>query len=192
MQNEQTKSNLIWLNLTNSQIDMSNNNRNYDQWILGNLNFMGYYRVNYDEENWRKIIQQLKNNHLVFSPTERAALIYDAFTLARVGYVDYSVALELTSYLVKERDYVPWKSFFKSITYLDNMLSSSSCYGLFQDYCAKQINDIYTRLGWQDKGVFMERLLRTHVIKYAAYFEVDDAVEKSKIKFELYMNGTAK
>ena len=151
---------------------------------------MGYYRVNYDEANWRRIVQQLKSDHSVFLPTERAALIYDAFTLARVGYLNYSIALELTSYLGKEQDYVPWKSFFKSVTYLDNMLSSSSCYGQFQDYCAKQINAIYSRLGWNDTGVFMERLLRTHVIKYAAYFEVDDAVEKAKLIFEKYMNGS--
>jgi acyl-coenzyme A synthetase/AMP-(fatty) acid ligase len=83
LQNEQGTTNLIWLNLTDNQVELYNSNRNYDQWILGNLNFMGYYRVNYDEFNWRKIIQQLKTNHLVFSPTERAALIYDAFTLAR-------------------------------------------------------------------------------------------------------------
>jgi hypothetical protein len=104
--------------------------------------------------------------------------------------LDYSIALELTSYLNRELDYVPWKSFFKSITYLDNMLSYSSCYGLFQEYCGRQINDIYSRLSWQDKGDFMERLLRTHVIKYAAYFEVEDAVEKAKFKFKHFVNGT--
>ena len=54
------------------------------------------------------------------------------FFLIRIGYVDYSIALDLASYLVNEEDYVPWKSYFKSITYIDNLLSTSSCYGLFQ------------------------------------------------------------
>lgn len=44
---------------------------------------MGYYRVNYDKQNWLKIIVQLKEDHTVFTPTERAALIFDSFTLAR-------------------------------------------------------------------------------------------------------------
>lgn len=45
---------------------------------------MGYFRVNYDKENWLKIIAQLKHNHTVFSATERAALIFDSFTFARL------------------------------------------------------------------------------------------------------------
>ncbi len=44
---------------------------------------MGYYRVNYDKQNWLKIIDQLKEDHTVFTSTERAALIFDSFTLAR-------------------------------------------------------------------------------------------------------------
>ena len=110
-------------------IPAENNN---DKWIFGNINYMGYFRVNYDNENWYRIIEQLKSDYNVFSTTERAGLIFDSFTLARAGHIDYIIPLELASYLAKETEYVPWKSFFKSITYLDNLLSSSTCYGLFQ------------------------------------------------------------
>ena len=61
-----------------------NNLENENKWILGNLNYMGYFRVNYDKQNWMKIINQLKVDHTVFSPTERAGLIFDSFTLARL------------------------------------------------------------------------------------------------------------
>lgn len=33
-----------------------------DNYILANMDFSGFYRVNYDIENWNMIIQQLKNN----------------------------------------------------------------------------------------------------------------------------------
>jgi aminopeptidase N len=59
----------------------------------------------------------------------------------------------------------------------------------YQEYSAKQINDIYQKLGWEDKGQFLERLLRSHVIKYSSYFELDDAIEKAKAKFEEYLDG---
>jgi hypothetical protein len=123
---------LVWINYTQASIVVPLENNNQHKWLLGNLNFMGYFRVNYDRENWLKIIDQLKRNHLVFSATERAALIFDSFTFARllinfrkifffnpidclkffklrVGYVDYSIALDLASYLINEEDYVPWK-----------------------------------------------------------------------------------
>ena len=123
---------LVWINYTQASIVLPLENNNQHKWLLGNLNFMGYFRTNYDRENWLKIIDQLKRDHLVFSATERAALIFDSFTFARfkfrkekylfflidylkkffqlrVGYVDYSIALDLASYLINEEDYVPWK-----------------------------------------------------------------------------------
>lgn len=75
------------MNLTDSQIEIPLNDKNLENWIFGNLNFMGYFRVNYDEQNWLKIIDQLKLDHTAFTATERAALIYDGFTLARYIYL---------------------------------------------------------------------------------------------------------
>lgn len=31
-------------------------------WLLGNINQTGYFRVNYDLQNWKLLIQQLHNN----------------------------------------------------------------------------------------------------------------------------------
>lgn len=33
-----------------------------DEWVLLNIDVMGYYQVNYDEDNWRKIQTQLQTN----------------------------------------------------------------------------------------------------------------------------------
>lgn len=182
------KENLIWMNETKATI-IEPYDENENKWFIGNIDFMGYYRVNYDTENWHKIIVQLKKDHTVFSPIERAVLIFDSFTFARVGYVDYSIALDLASYLVNEEDYVPWKSYFKSISYLDNLLATSSCYGLFQKYGNNQLQKIYEKLGWNDEGTFLERLLRTHILKYSAYFENEDATEMSKEIFNDFINN---
>lgn len=32
------------------------------EWVLLNVNVTGYYQVNYDEGNWRKIQNQLQKN----------------------------------------------------------------------------------------------------------------------------------
>ena len=34
-------------------------------WIKGNSGMFGYYRVNYDPDNWNALIQQLTANHSV-------------------------------------------------------------------------------------------------------------------------------
>lgn len=38
---------------------------NADQWVLANINVVGYYRVNYDEGNWVKLLNALRNKHTV-------------------------------------------------------------------------------------------------------------------------------
>lgn len=35
-------------------------------WYIGNLMQYGYYRVNYPEENWYNLINQLKTDHTVY------------------------------------------------------------------------------------------------------------------------------
>ena len=50
-------------------------------WIKANINQSGFYRVNYDAAMWRMLTQLMTTKHTTFSPTDRAQLIDDAFTL---------------------------------------------------------------------------------------------------------------
>ncbi|KAF0028789.1 hypothetical protein F2P81_017894 [Scophthalmus maximus] len=53
-------------------------------WLLGNINQTGYFRVNYDLQNWKLLIQQLHTSPQIISVGNRAGLIDDAFNLARI------------------------------------------------------------------------------------------------------------
>lgn len=80
-----------------------------DSWVLVNTVGRGYYRVNYDLENWNAIIKQLKTNHEVFPYSTRAILLDDVLNLARMQMLNYSIAFDLLSYLIdKEVTLHPW------------------------------------------------------------------------------------
>lgn len=64
--------------------------------------------------------------------TDRANLLDDAFNLARAGLLGYEVALDMTSYLSKEEDYLPWKSAVSGLSYLSSMLEFTGDYYLIQ------------------------------------------------------------
>lgn len=34
-------------------------------WMVANLNVVGYYRVNYDDMNWKRLLQTLQKTHTV-------------------------------------------------------------------------------------------------------------------------------
>lgn len=49
-------------------------------WLLGNINQTGYFRVNYDLQNWKRLIQQLHSNPNVNPPCLSAPLFSHFFT----------------------------------------------------------------------------------------------------------------
>lgn len=59
---------------------------NSSSWLLLNLNVSGYFRVNYNQENWDQLLNQLSTNHEVHgavrgqrvAPTPCAPLSADA------------------------------------------------------------------------------------------------------------------
>uniref|UniRef100_A0A4W4GQF0 Aminopeptidase n=1 Tax=Electrophorus electricus TaxID=8005 RepID=A0A4W4GQF0_ELEEL len=81
-----------------------------DEWVMLNVNLTGYYRVNYDSENWERILEQLRTDHQVIPEMNRAQIVDDAFNLARAGIIPVALALNTTVFLSKETSYIPWES----------------------------------------------------------------------------------
>ena len=87
-----------------------------------NVDFKGYYRVHYNQNNWNGLAKQLKQNHSVFSPADRAQLIDDSFALSRAGLMGACTALDLAEYLDQEQDSVPWNAMIDSVGYINTLL----------------------------------------------------------------------
>jgi len=50
----------------------------------------------------------------------------------RAKQLSYELAFNLTSYLHREHDYVPWAAFFDAVGFIAGMLSTSDAYGPLQ------------------------------------------------------------
>ena len=93
------------------------------------LAIAGYYRVNYDSQNWNLLTQQLIKNHSAISVINRAQILDDALKFAEAGHLDYETALNLTRYLERETDYVPWDAALSNLNYISSMMMRTSGYG---------------------------------------------------------------
>ncbi len=62
----------------------------------------------------------------------RAQLINDAVKLAHSGYLKYSTALSVSSYLQYELEYIPWMAGFNVFGYLNDMLRRTGSYDKFK------------------------------------------------------------
>ncbi|XP_059809077.1 aminopeptidase N-like isoform X2 [Hypanus sabinus] len=112
-------------------------------WVLANIDVVGYYRVNYDERNWKNLIKQLETNHKVIPVLNRAQIIDDSFNLARAEYRNTTSALETTRYLTKEREYIPWEAALNNLAYLRVMLDRSDVFGNMRKYMLQQVTPLY-------------------------------------------------
>lgn len=129
----------------------------HTNWIKGNAGMFGYYRVNYDLDNWKDLTQQLNTNHTVFSTSERAGLIDDAFMLSRAGLLNQSIALNLTQYMVNERDYLPWRTLLDNLGYIESRIETKPVYSDYKKYLLKLMKNQLAATTWEDTGLPLEK-----------------------------------
>lgn len=82
--------------------------------------------MNYDTELWTQLVKQLNVSHDVIHVMNRAQLIDDSFNLARAGMLDYNVALNLSTYLQAEDDYIPWYTAIECFSYVVERMRRSA------------------------------------------------------------------
>ncbi|XP_050459308.1 aminopeptidase N-like isoform X2 [Cataglyphis hispanica] len=99
-------------------------NRTSNQWIIFNLQQTGYYRVNYDKENWKLISRYLKSkNYINIHVLNRAQIIDDAFHLMLAQQIEPSLFWDIVTYLEQETDYVAWYPMFKALEYMSRVFT---------------------------------------------------------------------
>jgi aminopeptidase N len=89
--------------------------------------------VLYNEKNYKLLTNYLKSeNHSNIHPLNKAQLLDDSLNLARAGVLNYSTALDLTTYLERETDFIPWVSYFRALTFLNSRLTGTEDYDNFK------------------------------------------------------------
>ncbi|XP_015184599.1 PREDICTED: aminopeptidase N isoform X1 [Polistes dominula] len=167
-------------------VNLPSLNATAHQWVIFNVLETGYYRVNYDRANWQLIIKQLnKDNFKDISTINRAQLIDDALNLARAGRLDYSIALDVTSYLAHETEYLPWKSALTALNYLDDMLIMLPGYDKFRLYTLELLDNVYKQVGFSDKpgDPQLTVFTRIDVLNWACTFGHEDCVGNAANQF---------
>ncbi|NXA27343.1 AMPN Aminopeptidase, partial [Ibidorhyncha struthersii] len=112
-------------------------------WLLLNLNVSGYFRVNYNPENWDQLLNQLSTDHQAIPVINRAQIIDDAFNLARARYVNVTLALATTRFLHRETEYMPWEAALNNLHYFQLMFDRSEVFGVMTKYIRKQVTPLF-------------------------------------------------
>ncbi|NXX84708.1 AMPQ Aminopeptidase, partial [Urocolius indicus] len=136
---------LIWLDKSNKVFpEMQVSESEYD-WILLNVNLRGYYRVNYDHLNLKRLANLLENNPKAIPAVNRFQLIDDVFALSQFGYIQIETALELTKYLAREDELFIWNVVLLNLVpdNLESTLKNYEVYPRLKKYLLKRMLPIY-------------------------------------------------
>lgn len=87
-----------------------------------NYEQVGYYRVNYPEDQWRILLENYSN----LNTSDRTHFIEETFSIAEAGQLNYEIPLEITKKLINERDYTPWSVAYSKLSSILNYLVGSN------------------------------------------------------------------
>lgn len=89
--------------------------------------------MKYDTRNYELIADALfKGSTSQMHAVSRAQLLDDAFNFAQTNQLSYGIFLNLTRFLVKDIDYIPWAAANTGFTYLDRMFSGHANHHVFR------------------------------------------------------------
>uniref|UniRef100_A0A0K0DV16 Aminopeptidase n=1 Tax=Strongyloides stercoralis TaxID=6248 RepID=A0A0K0DV16_STRER len=142
--------NMTWLHESNTI------NTTLKDTLIINTDSKGFYRVNYDKFGWKAIINQLNTDHTKISIKTRAKIIDDAFALAEANLIPYSVPLNITNYLFKETEYIPWEIAFNNLDDILDKFDDDPMVEVVEKYYAKLLEPLYNSIKWEDLNSFLE------------------------------------
>lgn len=111
-----------------------------DSWYIGNIQHSGWYRVNYDANNWNLLINQMiEDDHTLINPIHRAQLLDDSFNLGRAEIIDQLVFFNISKYLIKETDGLAFTPAFTGFSYMTSFIEDEveifDLYKVFIVFC---------------------------------------------------------
>ncbi|KAL9696518.1 hypothetical protein quinque_016097 [Culex quinquefasciatus] len=154
-----------------------------NEWVIFNKQQTGYYRVNYDPQNWELLIDALMADPSVIHVQNRAQLINDAYNLARADRLDMSLPLTLMKYLAQETAYPPWAAANTVLTYLNNKLRGTEHYPAFLNYVHSMLDTVYATVTVdtvQDGETMLDKYLRQSITTWACRIGTTDCLTRTE------------
>ncbi|KAL7289312.1 hypothetical protein TKK_0017243 [Trichogramma kaykai] len=182
---------LYWFEPSNSkEIDLPEG-ASENGWFILNPHQVGHYRVDYDPENWELLMSLLDSHDFkrLTGPT-RAALVDDAFNLARADFQDYYLPLELIKYLTREDEYEPWLSASRAINLISRVLVDRPHVKLsFENYAKELMKPIYEKLTFDENpsDSYRDKILRNLILSTACALNLEDCVIRTKSIFDQWI-----
>ncbi|XP_029157634.1 aminopeptidase N-like isoform X2 [Nylanderia fulva] len=161
-------------------------------WIIFNIQQIGYYRVNYDDENWRRISHYLNHDdYTKIHVLNRAQIIDDAFHLMIAEQLNSSIFWDIISYLNREEDYIAWYPMFKALEYMfsTSLVVLKEKHGNLKNYINDKLNGTFKRIKYEEinDNDDLRKCLQQEVARWACFLGDITCKEKANNKLKQHI-----
>ncbi|XP_033739761.1 aminopeptidase Ey-like [Pecten maximus] len=187
----QTANDVVWM-APNTQVYATDASISKTSgWVIGNIQHYGYFRVNYEPENWNALITQLKTDYTKIQLVNRGTLITDVWALFKAGQADLVTAWDMLTYLRHETEYIPWAYAANEIEYPTNMLVSRPAYGNFERFMQNLLEGRSLNVSLYDNRPTQERSLSRLMFELSCRFGVQACANQAIQLFNDWKNSGA-
>ncbi|KAG5680227.1 hypothetical protein PVAND_009750 [Polypedilum vanderplanki] len=179
---------LLTQNATFTQSELEFNATNND-WMILNIQQVGYYRVDYDTALWQAIISQLNENHEEIHPINRAILQEEiALAWTEFNRVTACDVLNSLNYFDKEDELLAWNKADKIFDEFYTKLFTTEQFPNYLEFLNALTSPIMKNLGFDDLSDEDVHItdLRDIVKRWNCKALNSDCLNHEKLKFEYF------
>tara|TARA_B100000315_G_scaffold185467_1_gene174602 strand:- start:813 stop:3425 length:2613 start_codon:yes stop_codon:yes gene_type:complete len=157
------------------------------RWFKVNPQQTGFFRVNYQAEDWERLVPAIKSLELPAS--DRLGVQNDAYSLSRAGLLPVTQFLSLAQAYGGEVDASVWGDLSSNLRDIDVLLADDLSHAAFVEFARAVFRPAVTRVGWeaQPGEGHLDSLLRSTVLSQAGSYEDTEVLDQARDRFERFL-----
>ena len=156
-------------------------------WVKVNAGQTGFYRVNYDADQWKRLGEAVGSMEL--PATDRLGLQNDAYALMRAGSLSPATFLALAENYRGETHVSVWSDLASNLGSFDNLIGSQPYYNRFLPFAQGIFRKAAQRIGWEpqpDEG-HLDTLLRTTILGQLGAYGDEATIQEARARFDRFL-----
>ena len=160
-------------------------------WYKLNPSQTGFYRVNYPNEDWQRLVPAISS--LELPATDRLGIQNDAYALSRAGMLPVTQFLELARAYENETDASVWSDLASNLRDIEQLISTEPVHGPYQKFARELFGPAARRAGWAPRSGegHLDALLRTTVLGQAGSYEDPEMLQEASSLYQSYLQDHA-
>ena len=162
-----------------------------EDWFKVNPAQTGFFRVNYSEEDWQRLIPAI--SALTLPATDRLGIQNDAYALSKAGLLSITRFLDIAAAYENETDASVWSDLASNLRDIELLVAEEPCHESFRTFARNLFGPAARRIGWEAQAGegHLDSLLRSTVLSQAGGYGDAEMLGQATERFQAYQDNAA-